>query len=127
MGNLGFFGCAFPLKYGGSDLGFVAHAVICEEISRVDSGLRSLFNLQGMTVPYTIMEWGSSDARQHYGTELVLGKKIGCTCFSEPNVGSGIASIETQIEDKGDYFLLNGSKTWIYKGTVPAMSFVMAY
>ncbi|OGP60490.1 MAG: hypothetical protein A2V65_02670 [Deltaproteobacteria bacterium RBG_13_49_15] len=126
MGNLGFFGCAFPLKYGGSDLGFVAHAVICEEISRVDSGLRSLFNLQGMTVPYTIMEWGSSDARQHYVQELVLGKKIGCTCFSEPNVGSDIASIETQIEDKGDYFLLNGSKTWISNGTVADIAVVYA-
>jgi glutaryl-CoA dehydrogenase (non-decarboxylating) len=55
MGELGFFGCAFPERFGGTDLGFLAHSVVCEEISRIDSGLRSLFNLQAMTVPYTIM------------------------------------------------------------------------
>ena len=66
MGEMGFFGCAFPEKYGGTDHGFLAHSVVCEEISRADSGLRSLFNLQGMTVPYTIMEWGSDEAREKY-------------------------------------------------------------
>ncbi len=63
MGEQGFFGCAFPVRYGGSEAGFLAHSVVCEEISRADSGLRSLFNLQAMTVPYTIMEWGTQEAK----------------------------------------------------------------
>jgi glutaryl-CoA dehydrogenase (non-decarboxylating) len=118
MGELGFFGCAFPPRYGGFDSGFLAHSVVCEEISRGDSGLRSLFNLQAMTVPYTMMEWGTNDVREKYVKDLVLGKKLGCTCFSEPNAGSDLASIETRIEDKGDHFEINGAKTWISNGTV---------
>ena len=126
MGELGFFGCAFPSKYGGTDLGFLSHSVVCEEISRADSGLRSLFNLQAMTVPYTIMEWGSPEIRDKYVADLVLANKLGCTCFSEPNAGSDIASIETQIEDNGDHYLLNGSKTWISNGTVADYAIVYA-
>ena len=124
MGQLGFFGCAFPIRFGGSDLGFLAHSVVCEEISRVDSGLRSLFNLQGMTVPYTIMEWGTPHARDRYVSDLVAARRLGCTCFSEPNAGSDIAAIETAIEDKGDHFLLNGNKTWISNGTVADVAVV---
>jgi glutaryl-CoA dehydrogenase (non-decarboxylating) len=126
MGELGFFGCAFPPKFGGTDLGFLSHSVVCEEISRADSGLRSLFNLQAMTVPYTIMEWGSAETKEKYVADLVLAEKLGCTCFSEPNAGSDIASIETQIEDNGDHYLLNGSKTWISNGTVADTAIVYA-
>lgn len=126
MGELGFFGCAFPIRFGGTNMGFLAHSIICEEISRADSGLRSLFNLQAMTVPYTIMEWGASETRDKYVKDLVTGRKIGCTCFSEPNAGSDLASIETRIEDKGDHFLLNGNKTWISNGTIAETAVVYA-
>ncbi len=124
MGELGLFGCAFPPRYGGVEAGFLAHSVVCEEISRADSGLRSLFNLQAMTVPYTIMEWGTEAAREKYVRDLVLGRKIGCTCFSEPNVGSDIAATETRIEDRGDHFRINGAKTWISNGTVADVAIV---
>jgi len=124
MGELGLFGCAFPPRYGGVDAGFLAHSVVCEEISRTDSGLRSLFNLQAMTVPYTIMEWGTETAREKYVRGLVSGRNIGCTCFSEPNVGSDIAATETLIEDRGDHFRINGAKTWISNGTVANVAIV---
>ena len=116
MGEIGLFGCAFPPHYGGSQAGFLTHSVVCEKISTVDSGLRSLFNLQAMTVPYTIMEWGSEHAKEKYIKSLVLGKKIGSACFSEPNAGSDLASMETKIDDMGDHFLINGTKTWISNG-----------
>jgi glutaryl-CoA dehydrogenase (non-decarboxylating) len=118
MGEVGLFGSAFPPRYGGSQAGFLAHSVICEKISTIDSGLRSLFNLQGMTVPYTIMEWGSDQAKNKYIAPLVLGKKVGCTCFSEPNAGSDLAAMETKIKDMGDHYLINGTKTWISNGTI---------
>jgi len=124
MGEVGHFGSAFPPKYGGANVGFLAHSVMCEETSRADSGLRALFNLQAMTVPYTIMEWGTQEAREKYVKDLVCAKKIGCTCFSEPNVGSDIASTETRIEDRGDYFVINGAKTWISNGTVADVAVV---
>lgn len=116
MGEVGLFGCAFPSRYGGSQAGFLAHSVVCEKISTIDSGLRALFNLQALTGPYTIMEWGSEKAREKYIIPLVLGEKIGCVCFSEPNAGSDLASMETKIEDRGDHFLVNGTKTWISNG-----------
>jgi len=118
MGEVGLFGCAFPEGMGGSAAGFVAHAVVCEQISIYDSGMRSLFNLQAMTVPYTIMEWGTQAVREKYVKSLVMAEKIGCTCFSEPNAGSDIAAIETKVIDRGDHFLINGAKTWISNGTV---------
>ncbi|MBW1983325.1 MAG: acyl-CoA dehydrogenase family protein [Deltaproteobacteria bacterium] len=126
MGEMGFFGCAFPEKFGGTDYGFLAHSVVCEEISRADSGLRSLFNLQGMTVPYTIMEWGTDEAIEKYVKKLVLAEKLGCTCFSEPNAGSDLASIETTIEGKNDHYIINGNKTWISNGTVADIAIVYA-
>jgi glutaryl-CoA dehydrogenase (non-decarboxylating) len=116
MGEVGLFGCAFPPRYGGSQAGFLAHSVVCEKISAIDSGLRSLFNLQAMTVPYAMMEWGSEPVKEMYIKPLVLGEKIGCTCFSEPNVGSDLAAMETKIEDMDDHFLINGTKTWISNG-----------
>jgi alkylation response protein AidB-like acyl-CoA dehydrogenase len=56
--------------------------------------------------------------RKKYVKALVSAEKLGCTCFSEPNAGSDIAAIETKVTDKGDHFLINGSKTWISNGTV---------
>jgi glutaryl-CoA dehydrogenase (non-decarboxylating) len=126
MGEMGFMGCAFPERYGGTELGFLGHSVICEEISRVDSGLRSLFNLQGMTVPYTIMEWASQEIKDKYVKNLVLARKLGCTCFSEPNAGSDLSAIETEVQDKGDHFLINGAKTWISNGSVADVAIVYA-
>ncbi len=116
MGELGLYGCAFPESMGGSAAGFLAHAVVCETISTADSGLRPPFNLQAMTVPYTMMEWGRDAVRKKYVKALVTGEKLGCTCFSEPNAGSDIAAIETKVLDKGDHFLINGNKTWITNG-----------
>lgn len=118
MGEVGLFGCAFPVRYGGSQAGFVAHSVVCEKVSTVDSGLRSAFNLQAMTVPYAIMEWGTEQAREKYVADLVSGKRLGCTCFTEPNVGSDLASVETRIQDQGDHYLIKGTKTWISNGNL---------
>jgi glutaryl-CoA dehydrogenase (non-decarboxylating) len=118
MGEVGLFGCAFPSHYGGSEAGFLAHSIVCEKISTIDSGLRSAFNLQAMTVPYTIMEWGTAKAKEKYVAPLVSGTKVGCACFSEPNVGSDLAAMETKIEDKGDHYLINGTKTWISNGNI---------
>jgi alkylation response protein AidB-like acyl-CoA dehydrogenase len=72
------------------------------------------------------MEWGTPEAREKYVRDLVLAEKIGCTCFSEPNAGSDIASIETRVEDRGDYYVLNGDKTWISNGTIADVAIVYA-
>ena len=125
MGEVGLFGCAFPASAGGSAAGFLAHAVVCEQISRADSGLRSLFNLQAMTVPYTILEWGREEVRNRTVRPLVEGRTLGCACFSEPDTGSDIASIKTRIrEARGGGWRLDGTKTWISNGTVADLALV---
>ncbi len=124
MGEVGLFGCAFPFSLAGSQLGFVAHSVVCEEISKADSGLRPLFNLQAMTVPYTIMEWGTPQARHKYVRNLVQGLLLGCTCFSEPDAGSDIAAISTRICREPGGYRLDGTKTWISNGTVADVAIV---
>jgi len=61
---------------------------------------------------------GHAQARERYVSDLVLGKKIGCACFSEPDAGSDLSAISTRIDDRGDYLEINGAKTWISNGTV---------
>jgi glutaryl-CoA dehydrogenase (non-decarboxylating) len=124
MGQQGFFGSAFPIDHGGTDFGFLTHAMVCEEFSMYDSGLRSLFNLQGLTVPYTVMEWGTQRAREKYVSDLVTGERLGCICLSEPNAGSDLAAMERRIEDCGEYIRINGTKTWISNGTVADVGLV---
>jgi glutaryl-CoA dehydrogenase (non-decarboxylating) len=125
MGEVGLFGSAFPASAGGSEAGFLAHSLVCEQISRADSGLRSLFNLQAMTVPYTILEWGTPEARARYVRPLVEGRLLGCACFSEPDAGSDIASIKTRIRKApGGGWRLDGTKTWISNGTVADVALV---
>jgi len=90
--------------------------VVCEEISRADSGLRALFSLQAMTVPYTMMEWGGPEVRGRYVEDLVQGKTLGCTCFSEPNAGSDISAVQTKAAKDGDSYFLTGNKIWLSHG-----------
>src|SRR5919204_1124637 len=112
MGELGLLGAAFPSEYGGVEAGFLAHAVVCEEISRAWSSLRALFNLQGMTCPMTILRWGTEGQRRAYVPPLIGGESIGAFMLTEPDVGSDVAGITTRAERRGDSYYLNGTKTW---------------
>jgi glutaryl-CoA dehydrogenase (non-decarboxylating) len=73
--------------------------------------------MQALTVPYTIMEWGTEKAVQKYVEGLVSGRLVGCICFSEPNVGSDLAAMETRVSDAGEHLVIQGAKTWISNGT----------
>lgn len=113
MGREGFFGCAFPPECGGANLGFVSHALVCEQVSGAWSSLRSFFNTQGLTVPLTIWNHGSAAQREQYVAPLVAGEKIGIIGITEPDVGSDVAGIKTVARRRGDRYVLSGSKTWI--------------
>ena len=126
MGQLGLLGAAFPSAYGGVEAGFLAHAVVCEEISRAWSSLRALFNLQGMTCPMTILRWGTEEHRRAYVPPLIGGESIGAFMLTEPDVGSDVAGIATRAERRGDTYYLNGTKTWISHGTVFDAAVVLA-
>lgn len=113
MGELGFFGSVIPEAYGGEDMGFLATAIITEEIARVSGSLRVQVNMQGLGTAYPIYRYGTDAAKDKYIARLCAAEYLGAFAITEPNAGSDVMSMETTAEDRGDYYLLNGSKTWI--------------
>jgi len=117
MGGLGFFGAAFPEKYGGTELGFLANAIVAEEIARVSLGVASSCNMQSGTVPMTILNWGTDAQKEKYLSRIINCQALGCFGLTEPDAATDVASIKTSAIHKGDYYLVNGSKTWITHAT----------
>ena len=114
MGEAGFFGAAFPERLGGNDAGFLAVAAIAEEISRLEPGFGYAMNMQAMTCPYTIYNWGREDQIQRFVPDLIAGRKIGMFALTEPGGGSDAAgNMKTTARRDGDVYRLNGSKMWI--------------
>lgn len=114
LGEEGFYGACFPEKHGGSELGFLNLALICEEISRVSPGIGSTFNAQAMTVPFTILNWGTNEQIEKYVPPLIHGEKIGFFSLTEPGGGSDAAgSMKTKATRNNDGgYDLNGRKKW---------------
>jgi glutaryl-CoA dehydrogenase (non-decarboxylating) len=126
IGELGFLGAAFPSDAGGSGAGFLAHAVVCEELTREWSSLRALFNMNGMTCPMTILKWGTAEQRERLVAPLIRGELVGLFALTEPDVGSDVAGITTRADRAGGCYVLNGSKTWITHATVFDVGVVLA-
>lgn len=118
MGELGFFGAAFPEEYGGTGMGYLCHALICEQVSRVHSSLRTPFNLQAMTGAGSILEYGTDSQKNKYVPGLVKAELMGLFGITEPNAGSDVAGIECKAILKGDRYIVSGTKTWISNCTV---------
>ncbi|MDG2312591.1 MAG: acyl-CoA dehydrogenase family protein [Alphaproteobacteria bacterium] len=114
MGEAGFFGAAFPEELGGTNAGFLAIAAISEEISRISPEFGYAMNMQAMTCPFTIYNWGTEEQISRYVPDLISGKKIGMFALSEPGGGSDAAgAMQTKAIRDGDVYRLNGSKQWI--------------
>lgn len=114
MGNVGAFGPTIPAQYnpnGGLD--YIAYGLMMQEIERGDSGMRSTASVQGSLVMYPIYAFGSEEQRQKYLPKLASGEYLGCFGLTESDHGSNPSGMTTHFEDKGDYYLLNGSKMWI--------------
>lgn len=114
MGAAGFFGAAFPERFGGTDAGFLAVAAISEAISRIAPEFGYCMNMQGMTCPFTIFNWGNEDQIGRFVPDLIAGRQIGMFALTEPGGGSDAAgSMQTTAVRDGDVYRLNGSKQWI--------------
>jgi glutaryl-CoA dehydrogenase (non-decarboxylating) len=127
MGELGFFGCTIPEEYGGSGMGFLAHAIVTEEIARVSGSLRAPFNMQAMGTAREIFQFGSEELKRRYVPELVSCRLLGCIGITEPNAGSDVASIQATAVRDGSHYILNGTKTWITYATVADVGIFYAY
>ena len=125
MGDLGFFGMVIPEKYDGDEMGWLAAMIVTEEIARVSSSLRVMINMQTLGCAYTIYKYGDEALCRKYIPKLVTAEYIGGFGITEPDAGSDVMAMDSVAEDKGDHWLLNGSKTWI--SNAPSADVIIYY
>jgi len=126
LGELGAFGPFIPAEYGGAGLDHISSGLIMTELERGDSSIRSAASVQTSLVMYPIFTFGTEEQKRKYLPLLASGELIGCFGLTEPNHGSDPGSMETRIEDKGDYFILNGAKMWITNSPIADIAVVWA-
>lgn len=113
MGELGFLGICFPTQYGGAGMDYLALAVVCEELERVDSSLRVVMSVHTGLNSLSLLQWGNEDQQQRYLVPQAQGKKLAAYCLTEPNSGTDAAAMHATARREGDHYVLNGEKTWI--------------
>ncbi len=116
MGNLGFMGIMVDPKYGGSGMDAISYVLIMEELSKIDASASVMVSVNNSLVCYGLESYASEEQKQKYLTKLASGEQIGAFCLSEPEAGSDATSQRTTAIDKGDYYLMNGTKNWITNG-----------
>ncbi|MBP7419422.1 MAG: isovaleryl-CoA dehydrogenase [Xanthomonadales bacterium] len=116
FGELGVLGMTVPEEYGGTDMGYLAHVVAMEEISRGSASVGLSYGAHSNLCVNQIMRNGTETQRQKYLPKLVSGEHVGALAMSEPNAGSDVVSMKLRADFKGDHFVLNGSKMWITNG-----------
>lgn len=131
LAELGFMGMMVDQAYGGSGLDTISYVLAMEEISKVDASTSVCMSVNNSLVCYGLQEFGSEEQKQQYLVPLAQGKKdgelyIGAFMLSEPEAGSDATSQRTTAEDKGDYYLLNGTKNWITNGGNASVYLVIA-
>jgi alkylation response protein AidB-like acyl-CoA dehydrogenase len=131
LADLGFMGMMVPQEYGGAGLDTVSYVLAMEEISKVDASVSVCMSVNNSLVCYGIEAFGTEEHKHKYLTPLAQGKKdgelyLGAFLLSEPEAGSDATSQRTTAEDKGDHYLLNGTKNWITNGGSASVYLVIA-
>ena len=131
LAALGFMGMMTRPEYGGSGMDTISYVLAMEEISKVDASVSVCMSVNNSLVCYGLQEFGTEEQKQKYLVSLAQGKKdgqlyIGAFLLSEPEAGSDATSQKTTAEDKGDYYLLNGTKNWITNGSSASVYLVIA-
>jgi alkylation response protein AidB-like acyl-CoA dehydrogenase len=116
MGELGFLGMMVAPEFGGSGMDTVSYVLAMEEISKVDASAAVAMSVNNSLVCWGLEKYGNEAQKHKYLTPLASGEVLGAFCLSEPEAGSDATSQKTTAEDKGDYYLLNGTKNWITNG-----------
>ncbi|HEX5167922.1 MAG TPA: acyl-CoA dehydrogenase [Cyclobacteriaceae bacterium] len=126
MGELGFMGMMVDPKYNGGGLDTISYVLAMEEISKVDASAAVCMSVNNSLVCWGVEKYGTEDQKEKYLRRLASGEVIGAFCLSEPEAGSDATSQRTIAEDKGDYYLLNGTKNWITNGNSASIYLVIA-
>lgn len=125
LAALGLFGSSLE-GYGCAGLNSVSYGVICQELERGDSGLRSFVSVQSSLCMYPIYAYGNEEQRQKYLPGMAAGELIGCFCLTEPHGGSDPANMKTTARRRGDDWVINGSKMWITNSPIADLAVVWA-
>lgn len=126
MGELGFMGMMVNPKYGGGGMDTISYVLAIEEISKIDASASVCMSVNNSLVCWGIEKFGSEEQKEKYLAPLATGEKIGAFCLSEPEAGSDATSQQTTAEDKGDHYLLNGTKNWITNGNSASVYLIVA-
>jgi isovaleryl-CoA dehydrogenase len=116
MGELGVLGITVPEAYGGANMGYLAHMVAMEEISRGSASIGLSYGAHSNLCVNQLKRNGNDAQKQKYLPKLISGEHVGALAMSEPGAGSDVISMKLKAEDKGGYYLLNGNKMWITNG-----------
>jgi len=126
MGALGFMGMMVDPKYNGGGMDTISYVLAMEEISKIDASASVCMSVNNSLVCWGLERFGSEEQKEKYLKRLSTGEVIGAFCLSEPEAGSDATSQRTTAEDKGDYYLLNGTKNWITNGNSAGVYIVIA-
>lgn len=126
LAELGFMGMLVDPEYDGGGMDTVSYVLAIEEISKVDASVSVIMSVNNSLVCYGLDKFGSKEQKEKYLKPLARGEKIGAFLLSEPEAGSDATSQRTTAEDKGDYYLLNGTKNWITNGNTAGTYLVIA-
>jgi alkylation response protein AidB-like acyl-CoA dehydrogenase len=126
LGELGFMGMMVDPKYGGSGMDTVSYVLAIEEISKIDASVSVAMSVNNSLVCWGLENFANEEQKQKYLVPLAKGEKIGAFCLSEPEAGSDATSQRTTAIDKGDHYLLNGTKNWITNGSTASIYLVIA-
>ena len=116
MGHLGLHGITISEEFGGVDMGYLAHCVAVEEISRANAAIGMSYGAHSNLCINQIYRWGNTQQKNKYLPKLISGEHVGSLAMSEPSAGSDVVSMKLKAEKRNDYYLLNGSKMWITNG-----------
>ena len=126
LAELGFMGMMVDPKYGGSGMDTLSYALAIEEISKVDASTSVCLSVNNSLVCWGLEKYGTEEQKEKYLIPLAKGEKIGAFCLSEPEAGSDATSQRTTAIDKGDHYVLNGTKNWITNGSSASIYLVIA-
>mgnify|MGYP001196298436 CR=1 FL=1 len=126
LGELGFMGMMVDPKYGGAGMDTISYVLAMEELSKVDASASVVVSVNNSLVCWGLEKYGSEEQKQKYLVPLAKGEKIGAFCLSEPEAGSDATSQQTTAIDKGDHYILNGTKNWITNGNSASVYLVIA-
>lgn len=125
MGELGLHGITVPEALGGADMGYLAHSIAIEEISRASASVGLSYGAHSNLCINQINRWGSDEQKQRYLPKLISGEHVGSLAMSEPSSGSDVVSMQLRAEKRNDRYVLNGNKMWITNG--PDASTLVVY